>query len=564
MHDERPAEQHAPSDPLDHPGSLLNTPKPQPGLKRNYPEFGDLLVRACRATLDTKPPMLLDWGLGDLGERQDELDSDTRRTVKALIRQKGVVTGDQAKTLYLHFIRSDPTVCPNPFDPAGYPIDPGRAMYWLRVAVDHGNTEAIETALTFVRCSVAPMLAQPADTQDDRDIKAATLDRIRLIAERAISVAAIEVRTQPFSAGYLLARVLKTAEEAPGLLDNGLTAQVQLLIRRWDEETTRDPQVAGMLRSFAGLPAPAPEHAAVSEGLSAKPNTSRQAHLVCMRPMEHEELTRRYGALATPMPMAAAPAAAALRQQLDAEFPWLTDITERIVGQIVLRQSAGEAAFWLPPMLLVGPPGSGKTHYVLRLLELAGIPARTLPCAGAADNRALQGTARGWNTAQPSVIAQLIAAEGIANPAIVLDEIDKVSPSRRNGNLWDTLHQLLERRTARTWFDECLQQPCDFSRVSYLATANSLKALPMSLLSRFAIVLAKLPSEQDRMGILEHLLREVAAELGTRPEWLPPLQPEDWAIIHAACGESMRDTKRLLHDLLARRAAQATRPDMLH
>src|SRR3546814_13268954 len=95
----------------------------------------------------------------------------------------------------------------------------------------------------------------------------------------------------------------------------------------------------------------------------------------------------------------------------------------------------------------------------------------------------LQGTARGWASAQPAFPLILMRRCGTANPVIVVDEIDKAQATH-NGDVRATLLSLLERETARAWPAERLLAACHLGEVSCILTANGTEQRAPPLLSR--------------------------------------------------------------------------------
>jgi MoxR-like ATPase len=117
-----------------------------------------------------------------------------------------------------------------------------------------------------------------------------------------------------------------------------------------------------------------------------------------------EEIAEAYQALAKPLPLRGGEAEPGqLRTALLAEFPHLGDAVDRIIGDLRLRCRAGVAWVRFRPLLLVGPPGVGKTRFAKRLAQLLKLGYGEVSGAGSSDDRMLRGTARGWRDAQPAL-----------------------------------------------------------------------------------------------------------------------------------------------------------------
>jgi ATP-dependent Lon protease len=216
-----------------------------------------------------------------------------------------------------------------------------------------------------------------------------------------------------------------------------------------------------------------------------------------------------------------------LKQTLDNEFPWFSEITEKLIKNLLIRQ-LGTGAFYLPPMVILGPPGIGKTSYVNRLSQLVNVPFRVMNMAGKNDNRDLVGTARGWGTGHPSMPITLINEYQIGNPIVILDELDKCGGSDNNGRALDSLLPLLEPSSASRVYDEFLCGHANFSFVSWIGTANNIKQLPTTLLSRLDVVTASSPMTEHYPAIIRSSVHSFCSMNGIHPSQIPPITEADW------------------------------------
>lgn len=243
-------------------------------------------------------------------------------------------------------------------------------------------------------------------------------------------------------------------------------------------------------------------------------------------------------------------------EKLNQEFPWFNEANSLIFKQLQARLYSGTPAFKLRPMLLAGTPGVGKTSWAKRLAELCEVPFSTVMAAGSSDSMYLRGTPKGWSSARPSAVAKLIATERVANPLILVDEIDKTATDNRNGSILDVLLQLIEPATSKNYLDECLQVPCDFSWVSWIATCNTLGGLPKPLLDRFTVVLIEKPRPEHAQTIINGAIRAYAAELDIDCRMLPVLTGEDIEILTPL---SPREINRVVRMMLENRLTETKR-----
>lgn len=241
---------------------------------------------------------------------------------------------------------------------------------------------------------------------------------------------------------------------------------------------------------------------------------------------EDKALARGWEELRRPLRLAAPPPLEILETILLAEFPWLTEVIGAIVTDLRLQRWAGQPWAHWQPLLIVGPPGTGKTRLARRIAQLLNVGFGEVNAAGSADNRLLAGTARGWASASPSQVLHVMRQSRTANPVMLVDEIDKCRAVGRNGDIRDTLLSMLEPLSAANWSDECLMVQCDLSHVNWLLCCNDTTPLRGPLLTRVRVVAAPTPTEEHFPEVFSGIRRDIAARLGVRDADLPSLPKE--------------------------------------
>ena len=238
-----------------------------------------------------------------------------------------------------------------------------------------------------------------------------------------------------------------------------------------------------------------------------------------------------YESLTTLMPLAGAPTLARSRvgresriaTALRDEAPWMSAAIDLIADQTAMSLYAGRPWLSLRPMLLVGPPGAGKTHFAQRLGDLSGCGKAVLSFAGVSGNAELAGNPRGFRHPQPCFPACVIQRTGTANPVIVIDEVEKAGVSDL-GDPVATLLGMLEWSTAKRYFDGCLAAEINLGHVNWILTANSIGRLPIPLLLRVQVIEVRGPGPEHAETVLATLWRDVARDLGLPPAALPRLE----------------------------------------
>ncbi|QTN22237.1 AAA family ATPase [Rhizobacter sp. AJA081-3] len=248
----------------------------------------------------------------------------------------------------------------------------------------------------------------------------------------------------------------------------------------------------------------------------------------------------RHLVLEEPLQLALMPSVAALRvmqQRLLDEFPWAGDVLAIIFVELSGQAALGVRVLGMPPTLLVGLPGSGKSRLARRIAVELGVPRLDLPLGGTSDTKVLGGTSRGWASGKPSDLATLMATRRSASAIVLLDELDKAVDYQREGSgLQSYLLALLEPETASRHTDVFLKTTCDYSGVLWLATANRLTPIAAPLVSRMRVLKLDQPEPEHFPTIAENVIAE-AAQRWSLDRWaLPEMRELDlpWERITSA------------------------------
>lgn len=168
-------------------------------------------------------------------------------------------------------------------------------------------------------------------------------------------------------------------------------------------------------------------------------------------------------------------------------------------------------------MLLVGPPGVGKTYFVEAFASMASVDFGPVSLGSAQGAFELTGTSQHWSNASPGKVWQLLAEGHYANSVLLLDEIDKTSGDDRY-RASSALLDLLESRTAQRFVDQALDIEMDASMLWKIATANTLDTISTPVLSRLHVIEIAPPSDAQLRLIYLAQWRELVADLGRPPE----------------------------------------------
>jgi ATP-dependent Lon protease len=203
------------------------------------------------------------------------------------------------------------------------------------------------------------------------------------------------------------------------------------------------------------------------------------------------------------------------------ELPNFAEVLDDVRRQLALCEDSRDA-LEITPLLLLGPPGIGKTHFARELSLLLGTGMGFISMSSLTAGWVLSGASSQWKGARPGKVFETLVDGQYANPVMVVDEIDKAGGEHAYDPL-GALYSLLEHDTAGSFTDEFAEVAIDASQVIWVATANDARGIPDPILNRMNVYEVQPPDREAARRIAARLYGAIRADhaWGERFDALP-------------------------------------------
>ena len=191
------------------------------------------------------------------------------------------------------------------------------------------------------------------------------------------------------------------------------------------------------------------------------------------------------------------------RETLDRDHFGLEDVKKRILEYLAVSKMKGDSKGSI--LLLVGPPGVGKTSVGKSVAAAMNKPFYRFSVGGMRDEAEIKGHRRTYIGAMPGKIIQGLKITKSKSPVFMIDEIDKMGSSHQ-GDPASALLEVLDPEQNVSFRDNYLDLPFDISNVLFILTANTLDSIPSPLLDRAEIIQIAGYIDQEKIEIAKKYL----------------------------------------------------------
>jgi len=191
-----------------------------------------------------------------------------------------------------------------------------------------------------------------------------------------------------------------------------------------------------------------------------------------------------------------------VERELNAHFYALQKQKEKVLEYLAVRRLKKNGRSEV--LCIAGPPGTGKTTFGATVAKALGRKFVRVSLGGVEQALEIVGEKRQSLGAQPGKVIQSLSEAGVANPVILLEDIDKLGQLR--GDIARALLEVLDGELNRHFIDRYLGIPFDLSRVLFLTTADAPENISELLSENIDIIEFPGYVEEEKIEIARNFL----------------------------------------------------------
>ena len=161
-------------------------------------------------------------------------------------------------------------------------------------------------------------------------------------------------------------------------------------------------------------------------------------------------------------------------------------VKAQIVEYLAIRKLTSNVRS--PVLCLAGPPGTGKTSLAELIAKALNREFVNINLAGITSAEEIRGASRTFLGAVPGRIMRELSNIESCNPVILLDDLDKLSEHQSGCSLPLLFVEIVDPRQNKNFVDDYLGLLFDLSHALFIATVDSLDAVPNTLSERMEVV----------------------------------------------------------------------------
>ena len=186
---------------------------------------------------------------------------------------------------------------------------------------------------------------------------------------------------------------------------------------------------------------------------------------------------------------------------------WQPDFVNAVAGACDNLLAAERPWFRMPPSVLIGRAGAGRTHAARSLARAAGVHHVILDLSDPAISASIAASAETGEALWVSPVVTAMAATRCANPIVSVIE------ASTNPDAAVAITSMVDPVLGRAWAEDRIGTIVDLGEITWLVQADSVEELPAPLAERLSVIPMQSVEVNVHSSILVSLVAEVLDDL---------------------------------------------------